>query len=98
MASHSAHQCQRDTWAAYYASDNVATRFDGVVDALTTEAEIAASSAPADANLPQIDGPLLSQVTHAIQLALESVLGKDGSSGANGCKIPAALFSIPQDG
>ncbi|KAJ2690060.1 SWI/SNF and RSC complex subunit Ssr2 [Coemansia spiralis] len=98
MASHSAHQCQRDSWAAYYASDNVATRFDGVVDALTTEAEIAASSAPADTNMPSIDGPLLSQVTHAIQLALESVFGKGGSSGTGGCKMPAALFTVPQDG
>ncbi|KAJ2734512.1 SWI/SNF and RSC complex subunit Ssr2 [Coemansia sp. BCRC 34962] len=98
MANHSAHQCQRDSWAAYYASDNVATRFDGVVDALTTEAEIAASMAPADTNLPSIDGPLLSQVTHAIQLALESVFGKGGSSGTGGCKLPAALFTVPQDG
>ncbi|KAJ2112063.1 SWI/SNF and RSC complex subunit Ssr2 [Coemansia sp. RSA 922] len=98
MASPSAHQCQRDTWAAYYASDNVATRFDSVVDALTTEAEIAASSGHADANLPPIDGPLLSQVTHAIQLALESVFGKSSSSSTSGCKMPAALFTVPHDG
>ncbi|KAJ2874295.1 SWI/SNF and RSC complex subunit Ssr2 [Coemansia aciculifera] len=98
MASPSAHQCQRDTWAAYYASNNVATRFDGVVDALTTEAEIAVSSTPADANLPPIDGLLLSQVTHAIQLALESVFGKSSPSSTSGCKMPAALFTVPQDG
>ncbi|KAJ2746783.1 SWI/SNF and RSC complex subunit Ssr2, partial [Coemansia sp. BCRC 34301] len=98
MASHSAHQCQRDTWAPYYASDAVATRFDGVVDALTTEAEIAASTSSTAADLPSINGPLLSQITHGIQLALENVFGKASSPGTTGCKLPAALFTVPQDG
>ncbi|KAJ2502972.1 SWI/SNF and RSC complex subunit Ssr2, partial [Coemansia sp. RSA 2052] len=98
MASHSAHQCQRDTWAAYYASGAVTTRFEDIVDALTTEAEIAASTAPTAAGLPTIDGPLLSQVTHSIQIALENVFGKGSSHGPSGCKLPAALFTVPQEG
>ncbi|KAJ2471851.1 SWI/SNF and RSC complex subunit Ssr2, partial [Coemansia sp. RSA 2320] len=98
MTSQGSQQCQRDTWAEYYESSDVVARFGGVVDALITEAEITASTTPAATDLPSIDGQLLSRITHIIQIAQESVFGKESAPGASGCKLPAALFAVPHDG
>ncbi|KAI8325556.1 hypothetical protein GQ54DRAFT_295377 [Martensiomyces pterosporus] len=91
-----AHQCQRQTWEAYYASEDVAKRFDGIIDSLVTEVEITASTTPTAATVPKITGQLLSQTTHNIQIAQEAVYGK--GSGSKGVKLPAALFGVPEDG
>ncbi|KAJ2719295.1 SWI/SNF and RSC complex subunit Ssr2 [Coemansia sp. Benny D115] len=101
MASQRPHQCQRDTWAAYYASDSVTGRFAEIVDALQTETEVAASTAPSPhAAAPQITKELLSTATHNIQIAQEYVYGreKQDSTELTGCKIPAALFAVPEGG
>ncbi|KAJ2711198.1 SWI/SNF and RSC complex subunit Ssr2, partial [Coemansia spiralis] len=98
MASKGAIQCQRETWAAYYASPEVAERFDSLVDSLKTEAEIAVSRAPPGAKAPEITGRLLASATHAIQIAQENAYGRGRSEdGAAGTKLPAALFAVPED-
>ncbi|KAJ2398902.1 SWI/SNF and RSC complex subunit Ssr2, partial [Coemansia sp. RSA 2559] len=99
MASKGPQTCQRDTWDAFYASNDVVARFEGVVDSLLTEAEIAASTAPVpSAKAPQLNAEILSKTTHNIQIAQENVLGKDKEAGGRACKIPAALFSVPKEG
>ncbi|KAJ2765746.1 SWI/SNF and RSC complex subunit Ssr2, partial [Coemansia nantahalensis] len=98
MASKGAIQCQRETWAAYYASPEVAERFDGIVDSLVTEAEIAASAAAPGAKVPEITGGLLAAMTHTIQLAEENVYGRDRPEDSAGTKLPAALFAVSADG
>ncbi|KAJ2787202.1 SWI/SNF and RSC complex subunit Ssr2 [Coemansia interrupta] len=95
MASQRPHQSQRDTWAAYYASDSVASRFTEIVDALQTEADIAASS-----ETPQITAQFLSIATHNVQVAQEKVFAEQAKDGAaaDGSKIPAALFAVAKGG
>ncbi|KAJ1731917.1 SWI/SNF and RSC complex subunit Ssr2 [Coemansia biformis] len=98
MAAKGPIQCQRETWAAYYASPEVVERFGGIVDALVTEAEIAVSTAPPGAKAPEITGALLAAATHNIQIAQENVFGRDKPDGRKGAKLPAVLFSVPSDG
>ncbi|KAJ1781937.1 hypothetical protein LPJ59_006938, partial [Coemansia sp. RSA 2399] len=100
MASKGPQTCQRDTWDAFYASNDVVGRYEGVVDSLLTEAEIVASTAPVpSAKAPQLSAEILSKTTHNIQIAQENVLGKDKKAGGSmPCKIPAALFSVPKEG
>ncbi|KAJ1761021.1 SWI/SNF and RSC complex subunit Ssr2 [Coemansia sp. RSA 1591] len=96
MATKGPHQCQRDTWAAYYASPDVVERFRGVVDALATEAEVTASTAVSASQAPEISEDLLATLTHNIQIAQENAYGRDGSS--QGVKLPASLFVVPDHG
>ncbi|KAJ2662654.1 SWI/SNF and RSC complex subunit Ssr2 [Coemansia sp. RSA 1200] len=100
MASKGPQTCQRDTWDAYYASNDTAGRFEGVVDSLLTEAEIVVSTAPAaSAKAPSISAEFLSETTHRIQIAQEVVYGKDAKTETTkGYKVPASLFSVPADG
>ncbi|KAJ2658923.1 SWI/SNF and RSC complex subunit Ssr2 [Coemansia sp. RSA 1199] len=96
MATKGPHQCQRDTWAAYYASPDVVERFRGVVDALATEAEVTASTAVSAGQAPEISEDLLATLTHNIQIAQENAYGRDGSG--QGVKVPASLFVVPDHG
>ncbi|KAJ2560368.1 SWI/SNF and RSC complex subunit Ssr2, partial [Coemansia sp. RSA 1822] len=96
MATKGPHQCQRDTWAAYYASPDVVERFRGVVDALATEAEVTASTAVSAGQAPEISEDLLATLTHNIQIAQENAYGRDGSG--QGVKLPASLFVVPDHG
>ncbi|KAJ1817605.1 hypothetical protein LPJ56_004027, partial [Coemansia sp. RSA 2599] len=104
MAAQRPHQCQRDTWAAYYASDSVVERFAEIVDSLQTETEIAASTAPPSqagtVSAPQITKQSLSKAAQNIQIAQENVYGRAKKQGAasTGCKIPASLFTVPSAG
>ncbi|KAJ2698574.1 SWI/SNF and RSC complex subunit Ssr2 [Coemansia sp. IMI 203386] len=104
MATQRPNQCQRDSWAAYYASDSVLECFAEIVDSLQTETEITASTAPpsqADASsVPQITKQLLSKATQNIQIAQENVFGraKKESTVLAGSKIPASLFAVPSKG
>ncbi|KAJ2162718.1 SWI/SNF and RSC complex subunit Ssr2 [Coemansia sp. RSA 552] len=93
-----AHKCQRESWATYYASADVAGQFAGIVDSLVTEAEIAASTAPGGATAPEITDRLLSQLTNTVQIAQENVYGQNGSESGKGVKLPADLFVVPDDG
>ncbi|KAI9503376.1 hypothetical protein BX070DRAFT_225315 [Coemansia spiralis] len=98
MASKGPQACQRETWDAYYASSDVIERFEGIVDSIVTEAEIAASTAPTAADVPQINAELLSKTTHNIQVAQENVYGKNAKAETKGYKLPTSLFSVPQSG
>ncbi|KAJ2504167.1 SWI/SNF and RSC complex subunit Ssr2, partial [Coemansia sp. RSA 2049] len=100
MASKGPQTCQRDTWDAYYASNDTVGRFEGVVDSLLTEAEIVVSTAPvASAKAPSISAEFLSDTTHRIQIAQEVVYGKHAKTETSkGYKIPTSLFSVPADG
>ncbi|KAJ1944636.1 SWI/SNF and RSC complex subunit Ssr2, partial [Linderina pennispora] len=98
MASLATHQCQRQTWSAYFASEDVVKQFEDIVDSLVTEVEISASTAPSDATAPKITAELLAQITHQLQIAQERVLGKSRENQVPGsAKLPASLFSVPSD-
>ncbi|KAJ1769348.1 SWI/SNF and RSC complex subunit Ssr2 [Coemansia sp. RSA 1843] len=99
MASKGPQTCQRDTWDAFYASSDIVGRFEGIVDSLLTEAEIAASTAPApSAKTPQLNAEILSKAIHNLQIAQENTLGKGKEAGVKAYKIPASLFAVPKDG
>ncbi|KAJ1845517.1 SWI/SNF and RSC complex subunit Ssr2, partial [Coemansia sp. RSA 2703] len=90
MASQRPHQSQRDSWAAYYASDSVASRFTEIVDALQTEADVLGAS-----ETPRVTAQFLSLATHNVQVAQEKVFAQETKEGS---KIPAALFAVAKGG
>ncbi|KAJ1865491.1 SWI/SNF and RSC complex subunit Ssr2 [Coemansia sp. RSA 989] len=94
MAAKGGHQSQRETWATYYASPEIVARFEGVVDALKTEAEVAATPD----KVPEITGQVLAKLTHNIQIAQENVYGREGSESGKGVKLPAEVFAVPDSG
>ncbi|KAJ2078721.1 SWI/SNF and RSC complex subunit Ssr2 [Coemansia sp. RSA 988] len=97
MASKGVPQCQRDSWASYYASSEVAEQFKDIVDSLATEAEVAASTA-ATGKVPEISGQLLAQTAHNVQVALEQLYGKSSQDNNKSVKLPASVFVIPDGG
>ncbi|KAJ2845006.1 SWI/SNF and RSC complex subunit Ssr2, partial [Coemansia brasiliensis] len=94
MVAKGGHQSQRETWATYYASPEIAARFEGVVDALKTEAEVAVSPD----KVPEITGQVLAKLTHNMQIAQEKVYGREGSESGKGVKVPAEVFTVPDGG
>ncbi|KAJ2804656.1 SWI/SNF and RSC complex subunit Ssr2 [Coemansia guatemalensis] len=97
MTSKSVPQCQRDSWASYYASPDVAEQFKDVVDSLATEAEVTASTAVAG-KVPEISGQLLAQTVHNVQVASERLYGKNSSENGKGVKLAASVFVVPDGG